>query len=955
MSHPKSLSRRSEVIIVALAIAALLAAEWVLTSAIPGSQYAQGDGKMAQAVVHTAFQFGSLFQLNNINPLQGFGSQLLPHNVWLNPAYWPFAVLDNGLALDVSGLVSLGCLALACYIMARCFDLPMLPSIIAAQLSIILFAPVALVLGVYIVFWINPGIAVVYAAHPVALGILGRLQPDGIRSFIFATGGIFALLLYSLSCDPLWTMISGIGFVAAFAVVALSPLRIRPVLVRCAALGCCVVLLLISGAGGYLYTLSRYSTRVWFSEELAYVPAPTLTSVLVFSPKTMGAFYAICALGLLVGALFARGRARVLILAGLVTLLFSLVYGATFLMMRKWWLPLPLYIEHSVFPLVTTATIAGCWATLRAIGRPVAVALGHLRDKVPALIRKRQLSPAPLSVRPASKISSAAVWLAALVVAAFIPMATTSYVVRIAPTLFPDLYAPFPNEPELVRYLEERIGLRVGDEFRGLVTFLSPLPPEDAPTLYNLWMHDIPTAMEYSQLITPQAMYFTSALFNYDILLHTLNQFGSWTGPDLSYDLLVKTLRGLGVHYVIVHDRFHEATELRHFPFVSVPRRPVGLEPTSWFVYELPDPNVGNYSPTEVAIAKSGAEIIAAIKNPQFDFAKETMVSTAIDEPLFPASNMRLSPIRGGLHVSGSSNGTSLIVLPQQFSHCLRAHDARVRLVRANLLMTGLIFSGNIDTDITFDYGIFSPGCRRIDLADTMELLGRPRAAGDRMFVDWDVAVARFRAVGAAIGLLHQDSPPAPPAPPQPEEPTPSGPAITAETALADLPPATTPGFAFNGIRGLNAVVEEGSPVVSGQPILRLVAVPTSGGHYLAAHFASLDKNQVYRITAWVKGAARAKVEMHASDELNPRGAPANYGGALFDPTTGSVLRVSGRLKGRGSVQGPNEWRKISIDLTTSGGELFVAFGLVSRGYSEFKGDGHRGLTFGGIEVAAPN
>jgi hypothetical protein len=53
-----------------------------------------------------------------------------------------------------------------------------------------------------------------------------------------------------------------------------------------------------------------------------------------------------------VGALFARGRARVLILAGLVTVLFSLVYGATFLMMRKWWLPLPLYVEHSVFPFV---------------------------------------------------------------------------------------------------------------------------------------------------------------------------------------------------------------------------------------------------------------------------------------------------------------------------------------------------------------------------------------------------------------------------------------------------------------------------------------------------------------------------------------------------------------------------------------------------------------------------
>jgi hypothetical protein len=76
----------------------LLAAEWVLTSAIPGTQYAQGDGKMAQAVIHTALTFGGSFQLNNINPLQGFGTQLLPHNVWLNPAYWPFALFDNPLA-----------------------------------------------------------------------------------------------------------------------------------------------------------------------------------------------------------------------------------------------------------------------------------------------------------------------------------------------------------------------------------------------------------------------------------------------------------------------------------------------------------------------------------------------------------------------------------------------------------------------------------------------------------------------------------------------------------------------------------------------------------------------------------------------------------------------------------------------------------------------------------------
>ena len=85
--------------------------------------------------------------------------------------------------------------------------------------------------------------------------------------------------------------------------------------------------------------------------------------------------------------------------------------------------------------------------------------------------------------------------------------------------------------------------------------------------------------------------------------------------------------------------------------------------------------------------------------------------------------------IPGGFHLSGRSDGTSLVVLPQQFSHCLRARDDRVRIVRADLLMAGVIFSGDVDTDILFDYGIFRPGCRRGDLADMRRLRGEHRIA----------------------------------------------------------------------------------------------------------------------------------------------------------------------------------------------------------------------------------
>src|SRR5262249_33671541 len=186
---------------------------------------------------------------------------------------------------------------------------------------------------------------------------------------------------------------------------------------------------------------------------------------------------------------------------------------------------------------------------------------------------------------------------------------------------------------------------------------------------------------------------------------------------------------------------------------------------------------------------------------------------------------MRLSLIRGGLHVSGASEGTSLVVLPQQFSHCLRARDTRVRLVRANLLMTGMIFSGNVDTDIVFDYGIFSPNCRRIDLMELRQLIERQAPKDERIFVDWAGAVARLRDAGIAIGLLAQEPSPAPPPAAEtipPGETSASGPVITKETVLADLPPLTASGFAFIGIQGLNAEVEAGEAGGGGGGSLRL-------------------------------------------------------------------------------------------------------------------------------------
>src|SRR5712691_7372304 len=122
----------SEFIVAAVAIAALLAAQWMLSSAIHGANYYGFDGKMAQATIIAALKYSGLFHAASISPIEGVGSQMLTVNVWANPAYWPFALFEREMATDVSALVALGVFMTACYVMARCFDVPIVPSVIAA-------------------------------------------------------------------------------------------------------------------------------------------------------------------------------------------------------------------------------------------------------------------------------------------------------------------------------------------------------------------------------------------------------------------------------------------------------------------------------------------------------------------------------------------------------------------------------------------------------------------------------------------------------------------------------------------------------------------------------------------------------------------------------------------------------------------------------------------------------
>jgi hypothetical protein len=523
--------------------------------------------------------------------------------------------------------------------------------------------------------------------------------------------------------------------------------------------------LALSGALEYVYSLSQYTARVQFPELLQRPRALATTSVF-FVSKYAKDFYWACVPGWALGLWLLQGRPRILVLATAVSALSFFAYATAYLHLTgNWWLPVPIYIEHALFALFWTGAIAGYWGGVEALAvgachwmhaadrAGLGTGLRRLRlslplpqgnriwrllsENVQAGNRNRQVHAtleATLALARRSQIknfqtrfpwnspgqAAAAMAIMAVAAASIVPAIPIAKTLRYPKELVKYWHEGWPDEPELRQFLETNIGYGVDRRFRGSVLFYT-FGYDEFLTLDALWVARVPTATEYSQLVTPQAIYFIHELLKRN-LSYDLNWFRPWINAGgASVSVEFRTFRALGVRYLGGYEPLH-IPGIDDLKYTSFPRRQPGNRPGSWVIHEIPDINLGNYSPTEVTIGRSAAEMIAALAAPDFDFTRQAILSTEIRDHLVSARDVKLSVIRGGLHFSGHSDGTSLVLLPLQYSNCLRAHDHRARLVRANLIMTGIIFSGAIDSDISFDYGIFSPGCRRGDFADMKQL-----------------------------------------------------------------------------------------------------------------------------------------------------------------------------------------------------------------------------------------
>jgi hypothetical protein len=242
----------------------------------------------------------------------------------------------------------------------------------------------------------------------------------------------------------------------------------------------------------------------------------------------------------------------------------------------------------------------------------------------------------------------------------------------------------------------------------------------------GLWQDDVPTLMEYNTLITPAYFSFVRAFLTDPGDLQFRNIIGT-----RRIDLRI--LKLVGVRFVLTDLPISAATLRAQIPIPVSPeaRGLLGfanheIERFDLFLYELDALNVGQFSPTKTKLAADANETLTYLSDDTLDLERTLVVNETLPDLLTPASLELFARSRDEYRLRANSAGRSILILPIEFSRCLKISDdagGRPRLFRADLLLTGVLFEGQLDAHISFHTGPFRDShCRLDDWADSKRM-----------------------------------------------------------------------------------------------------------------------------------------------------------------------------------------------------------------------------------------
>jgi hypothetical protein len=176
-------------------------------------------------------------------------------------------------------------------------------------------------------------------------------------------------------------------------------------------------------------------------------------------------------------------------------------------------------------------------------------------------------------------------------------------------------------------------------------------------------------------------------------------------------------LRMLGVRYIVTNvETLDDRAALR--AAVTAPDTP-GV-----YLFELGEANLATYSPTRFVKAATADEIANRIRDNRNRLDQIAVVSEDVPPTNAKARNVAMTVELDGVRIRAVSDGPAHILLPVQFSHCLRVvNSSPARLTRANLLQTLVSFDGALDARLEFHFGLFADNkCRLRDGQDNKAL-----------------------------------------------------------------------------------------------------------------------------------------------------------------------------------------------------------------------------------------
>jgi hypothetical protein len=233
----------------------------------------------------------------------------------------------------------------------------------------------------------------------------------------------------------------------------------------------------------------------------------------------------------------------------------------------------------------------------------------------------------------------------------------------------------------------------------------------------------VPTLMESNTLMTPASFVFLRALL---------------TDPDDSQVRTVmgmrridaRILKSIGVRFVITDLPISGAALCAQIPVSVSPeaRQMLGfsyrdLDGFNLYLYEFDGVNVGQFSPIETKLAVDANQALGYLADAEVALDRTIVVNEPLSEP-FTEAKLELFTIGCDQYrVRASSAAKSILLLPIEFSRCLKISDAAggvPRLFRADLMLTGVLFERQIDAHISFHTGpSHNSRCRLHDLADS--------------------------------------------------------------------------------------------------------------------------------------------------------------------------------------------------------------------------------------------